>query len=92
MAKMCLGYKCVWEAKKKSDIGQNYPVPTTCSMLWCNFLWGLRNWLHNKAERGGPYRCGGPCNYTHGGCQWLALHNFEIMFAVLTHAMSECSC
>ena len=22
-------------------------------MLWCNFLWGLRNWLHNKAMSGG---------------------------------------
>ena len=41
--------KCVWEPKKKSDVGHNYPVPTTRSMLWCNFLWGLRNWLHNKA-------------------------------------------
>ena len=48
-AKMCLGYKCVWEPKKKSGVGHNYPVPTTRSMLWCNFLWGLRNWLHNKA-------------------------------------------
>ena len=27
----------------KSDIGQNYPVPAARSMLWCNFLWGLRN-------------------------------------------------
>ena len=37
MLEMC------WEAKKKSDIEQNYPVPTTRSMLWRNFLWGLRN-------------------------------------------------
>ena len=47
------GLMCL-RGKKKSDIGQNYPIPKTCSMLRCNFLWGLRNWLHNKAERGGP--------------------------------------
>ena len=47
--------KCVWarnvfgSQRKKSDVGHNYPVPTTHSMLWCNFLWGLRNWLHDKA-------------------------------------------
>ena len=38
----------VFGSQRKS-LGHNYPVPTTRSMLWCNFLWGLRNWLHNKA-------------------------------------------
>ena len=42
--------KCVWARKYVWEAKKNYPVPTTRSMLWRNFLWGLRNWLHNKAE------------------------------------------
>ena len=79
--------KCVWARnvfERQRHFGQNYPAPTTRSMLWCNFLWGLRNWLHNKAERGGPYRC--------GGLRLMSVYNFEITFTVLNHAMSECSC
>ena len=70
--------KCVWarnvfERQRKSltldKIIQFLQLVTI--MLWCNFLWGLRNWLHNKAERGGSYRCGGL--HMEGLCQWLAL-------------------
>ena len=49
--------KCVWArnvfGRQRKSMTLDKVIPTTRSMLWCNFLWGLRNWLHNNAERGG---------------------------------------
>ena len=63
--------KCVWATNVFERQRKSLTMDKIIQFLqlWCNFLWGLRNWLHNKAERGGPYRCGGPCNYTWRVCR-----------------------
>ena len=42
--------KCVWAknmfGSQRKSLTLDIIIPTTRSMLWCNFLWGLRNWLH----------------------------------------------
>ena len=69
-----------WEAKKKSDIIQFLQLVLCCGTRPREVHLALL-WLHT---RGGLHM---------GGLgQWLALYNFEIKFAVLNHAMSECSC
>ena len=73
--------KCVWAVfgSQRKSLTLDIIIPTTRSMLWCNFLWGLRNWLHKTRP---PY-FGSIRNIdvethvtTHGGLsQWLALYN-----------------